>query len=85
MVADGVEHGLAAQSGQHEVEHDEVDAVRLDGLDRRSPVADDGHRVPVALQVEAQELAEARLVLDDQDPRGGRHGSHPSRADVQES
>ena len=85
MIADGVEHRLAAQPGQHEIEHDEVDAVGLDGLDRGPAVTDDGDRVAVALQVEAQQLAKARLVLDDQDPRGVGHGSHPSRADVQES
>ena len=85
-VADRLEHGLAAQSGQHEVEHDEVDrASALDGLDRRAAVTDDGDRVAVALEVEAQEVAEARLVLDDQDPGARRHGPHPSRADVQES
>ncbi len=85
MIADGLEDRLAAESGQHQVEHDEVNAVRLDRIDRGSAIADDRHRVAVALEIEPQQLAEARLVLDDQDPRVRRHASHPSRAHVQES
>ena len=85
MLADGFEDGLAAEPGQHEVEDDEVDHVGLDRLDRGPAVADDRDRVAVALEIQAQQLAEARLVLDDQDPRVRGHGSHRSRAHVQES
>ena len=46
-------------------------------------VADDGDRVPVALEVEPEDLAQAGLVLDDQDPGAGDHGPHPSRARCQ--
>ena len=58
---------------------------RFERGERRRPVADDRHRVPVALEVEAQELGEARLVLDDQDPGAGDHASHPSGTPVKES
>ena len=57
----------------------------LEGGERRRPVADDRHRMPVALEVEAQDLGEARFVLDDQDPGAGDHASHRSGAPVKES
>ena len=68
-IADRLEHRLAAESGQHQVEHDEVDGASASTASiaaRPSPTT--RHRMAVALEVEPQQLAEARLVLDDQDP-----------------
>ena len=66
--------------GQHQVEDDEVDRLGIEGRDRRTTVGHDGDRVPVALEIEPEELAEAGLVLDDQDPGTGDHRRNPSRA-----
>ncbi len=66
--ADGLEDGLAAQSWEHQVQHDEVDPAGIDGVDRGAPVAHHRDRVPVTFEVEPQEVAEAGLVLDHQDP-----------------
>ena len=84
-LADRREDGLAADAREHQVEDDEVDRVGIDRRDRRPPVADDRHRVAVALEVEPQELGQPRLVLDDQDPGARRPCGHPSRAPVKES
>ena len=73
VLADRLEDRLAAEPGQHQVEHDEVDAVRLHRVDGRAAVANDRDRMAVTLEIEAQQLAEARLVLDDQDPCRSGH------------
>jgi hypothetical protein len=41
--------------------------------------------VPVTLEVEPKELAEARLVLDDQDPGTDDHAAHASPAVIKET
>ena len=85
---DRLEDRLAAEPGQHQVEDDEVDRRGVDGvdrLDRGTAVADHRDGVAVPLEVEAQQVAKARFVLDDQDVGACRHGRHPSRPHVQES
>ena len=79
------EDGLAGQAGQHQVEDDQVDRFGVEGGDRRVPVADDGDGMPVALEVEPQQVGETRFVLDDQDPGAGDHATHRSPTPVKES
>ena len=45
----------------------------------------DRHRMAVTLEIEPQDLPETRLVLDDQDPGTGDHGTHPSREAIKET
>ena len=75
-------------TGQHQVEHDEVDRVGVRGVqrgERRGPVPDDRHGMSVPLEIEAQQLREPGLVLDDQDPGAGGHARHPSGTPIKES
>ena len=81
----GAQHRLAADAREHEVEHDQVDRIAVDRLDGRASVAHDRDLVTVPFEVQPQDLGQARLVLDDQDPGVGGHGRHPSRAVVKES
>ena len=84
-LADRREDRLAVEPGQHQVEDDEVDRLGVEGRDRGTAVADDRDGVPVALEIEPQELAEAWFVLDDQDPGAARPWAHPSRAPIKET
>ena len=73
MLAQRLEHGLALHGGKHQVENDEVGAIRLVGLQRGAAVAHIGHLVAFPLEIEAQQRAEARFVLDHQDVRRLAH------------
>ena len=70
-VAQCLEHGLALHAGQHQVEDHEIARLGVVGGQRGRAVARIGHAVAVALEIQAQQAAQLRLVLDDQDP-GGR-------------
>jgi hypothetical protein len=83
-LADGGQDGLTAQTGQHEVEDYEVGRCGIERLDGVAPVADDRNRVAVTLKVEAQDVGQPGLVLDDQDPGAGHHAAHPIRPPVKE-
>jgi hypothetical protein len=61
------EHRLALHGGEHEIEDDEIGGIGLEGGERGDAVAGIGHPVALTLEVEAQERAKLRLVLDDQD------------------
>ncbi len=71
-VAELLEDGLALHPGQHEVEDHEVRRLGVVRGEGRGAVTGLDDRVAVALQVEPEQGAELRLVLDDEDPRLGR-------------
>ena len=56
----------AVRSGKHQVEHDEVGPLGLDQLARAVAVGRLQGAVPVALQVRDDDLADRRLVVDDE-------------------
>ena len=73
-LADRREDRLAVEAREHQVEDDEVDRLGVEGRDRHAAVGHDADGVPVALEIEPEELAEAWFVLDDQDPGARDHG-----------
>ena len=73
VLAQRLEHGLAPHSWEHQVEDNKIGAVRLVGRQRRAAVAHIGHSVALALQVQTQQRAKARFVLDHQDVRRLTH------------
>ena len=64
---DGTDQRLALEAREHEVHDEEVGRGLIDGLERPPTVGRLGHLVPGALEVEPEQLAEASLVLDDED------------------
>ena len=73
MLAQRLEHGLALHGGKHQVEDNKIGAVRLVGCQGRAAVTRIGHSVALALQVQTQQRAKARFVLDHQDVRRLTH------------
>ena len=55
--------------GEHHVEHDEIDRLRIgrQSFEGRLATLDDRHLVAVGLEVEAESIGEMAFVLDDQD------------------
>ena len=66
------EHVEAVETGQEEVEHDEVPLVCGDLRQRLGAVAGDRRVVPRGLQSVGQEAREQRLVFGDQNVHGER-------------
>jgi hypothetical protein len=56
-------------AGHHHVEHDQVEVERFEPLARFAGAACRGDAKAVARQERFQELAQARIVVDDQDVR----------------
>ena len=65
-VADGAADALARQLGEHEVQDDEVEAVLLELLEGRLPVADTADPIALTLEVGRDRVANGLLVLDQQ-------------------
>ncbi len=66
-VAELLEDGLALHPRKHEVEDHEVSALGVERGEGRGAIGGLGDHVPVALQVETEQGADLRLVLDDED------------------
>src|SRR5262249_47921103 len=65
--------------GEHHVEHDERVPARASRLERRSPVPLLVDLVALATQSEGDDVAHARVVVDEQDPLAvavRRHNAH---------
>jgi hypothetical protein len=72
-----VEPGLA---GHHHVDHRDVEGKGREARARLRGVGRGGHREAVAREELAQQLAQARVVVDDQDMRALAHGAARGRA-----
>ena len=53
----------------HQIEHQQIEAIALGAFQRLLSVADAFARVAFQPEMQAHELADVRLVLDDQHPR----------------
>jgi hypothetical protein len=62
------------ESGQHHVEEDEVESLRASRRERLHSVFGNDHPMPVARHVQAQQVANPGIVIDDE------HGGHGRRA-----
>ena len=71
--SDGTADGETVETGQHEVEQDEVEVLRESLLRALSAVGDDFGGKPVRFDVVALKLGNGRIVFDDQD---AFHGSN---------
>src|SRR5438067_375512 len=69
----GTAKGDAVDARQHDVEHDEIEWARPDDIQRGPSVGDFRHVEAHELQVQAQQLADRRLVFDDQHVSTRRH------------
>ena len=74
--ADAAHRLQAVDARQHEVEHHEVGPARGRHLHRLDTVECHVRLVARPLQVAAHDLADRRLVVDDQDRAAGRIGAH---------
>ena len=63
-------HLEAVDLRQHQVEHDEVERLLGEAVERLLAVAGRDHLVAVALERERQQGLDRLLVVDEQDPRG---------------
>ena len=70
--------GDAVSTRQHQVQHQQIDALRGQHLAHLPPVGGHAHLQALALQVFGSQFADAGVVIDDQDVvgRGRRHGGH---------
>ena len=65
-VANGAANALAGNLGEHKVEHNQVELVLLELLDRRLAVADANNPVALALEIGSDSVTDCLLVLDQQ-------------------
>ena len=63
----------AVEPGQHNVEHEQIEANGFRALERRRAVGRAFARVALEPEVQADELADVRLVFDDEHAWRGRH------------
>ena len=66
----------AIDARQHHVEHHQVEALGLGARERALAVADADARVAFEPEVQADKLADVRLILDDENARGGGRGRY---------
>ena len=66
LLSEPPHHLQAIDSGQHQVEHDEVGTLHRRGGDRAGPIAGHAGSVPGAFQIARHDLRDRRLVVDDQ-------------------
>ena len=72
-------HLVAVGPGaERDVEQDDVEVVGAGAVDRRAPVGDRHHPVPLARERAGQHLAQVGLVVDDEDAERGV-GAAPAR------
>src|SRR5205807_6132377 len=57
------------ETGNHHVEHEKVEAFVLRALERLFPIPEPLARVPFEAEMQTHQLADIRLVFDDEDPR----------------
>ena len=69
-------HGESILAGQHEVEHDEVGRVALELAVEVARVGERGDLESLFAQIAGQQVAQADVVVDDENLRGARLGSH---------
>lgn len=65
-VANGAANALAGNLGEHKVEHNQVELVLLELLDRRLAVPDANNPVALALEIGSDSVTDCLLVLDQQ-------------------
>ena len=80
-LVDAAQHLPAVDLGHHHVEQDQVGRLVLEGGEALLGARGLAHRVALHLEVHADELAKAFVVVDDQDQRAGLHRAwaRPSR------
>ena len=66
VVADGAADALARNLGEHKVEHDQVELMLLELLDRGLAVTDAYNPVTLALEIGCDSVTDCLLVLDQQ-------------------
>ena len=69
VAPDGAADGDAVEPGQHQVEHDQVERLRAREPQPFVAVADRDRLQPLEREVQRDEVADVRLVFDDEHPR----------------
>ena len=65
-IADSAANALAGDLGEHKVEHNQVELVLLELLDRRLAIANANNPVALALEIGSDSVTDRLLVLDQQ-------------------
>ena len=78
--ADALDRLQAIDVGQAEIQHDQVGAAAAGVVDGGMAVAGLGHHVALRGQASAQEPADRRLVVDDEDAQGAGAEGHWGRS-----